>query len=100
MSNSLNVELYDSYVDDWLGEIDFYHAFARQAQAHEEAVLEVACGTGRVAIRLAQAGAQVTGLDHSPAMLEVAQSKSAGMANIHWVQADMRDFDLIHGLVW
>jgi ubiquinone/menaquinone biosynthesis C-methylase UbiE len=94
MLKNLNVELYDLYVADWPGEMDFYHAMAAQAHAGGEMVLEVACGTGRVAIRLAEAGGRVTGLDHSPAMLEVARSKSAGMTNLRWVEADMRDFDL------
>jgi ubiquinone/menaquinone biosynthesis C-methylase UbiE len=91
---NLDVELYDLYVADWPGEMDFYRALATQAHARGEAVLEVACGTGRVAIRLADTGAHLTGLDHSPAMLEVARSKSAEMPHVRWVQADMRDFDL------
>lgn len=93
MSN-LDAELYDLYVGDWRGEIDFYLSMAQQAQANGGAVLEVACGTGRVAIRLAQAGIDVTGLDRSAAMLDIARSKSAGLNNIRWVQADMRDFEL------
>ena len=90
----LNVELYDLYVGDWPDEMDFYHTAAAQAHGRGDAVLEVACGTGRVAIRLAEAGVQVTGLDHSPAMLSVARSKSSAMSNMHWVQADMREFAL------
>jgi SAM-dependent methyltransferase len=57
-------------------------------------VLEVACGTGRVAIRLARDGVEVVGLDLSSAMLDVAREKSAGMSNIRWVQGDMRSFEL------
>ncbi|UCG24413.1 MAG: class I SAM-dependent methyltransferase [Chloroflexota bacterium] len=93
-AQDLDVELYDLYVGDWPDEVDFYRAAAAEAHARGEAVLEVACGTGRVAIRLAGVDVQVTGLDHSPAMLDVARSKSRGMSNIAWVQADMRDFAL------
>lgn len=93
-TQNLNVELYDLYVGDWSGEMDFYNTAAAQADARGEAVLEVACGTGRVAICVAMAGVQVTGLDYSPAMLGVARSKSRGMTNMHWVEADMRDFAL------
>jgi len=39
-------------------------------------VLEVACGTGEQAIMLARAGLDVTGVDHSGAMLKVARGKS------------------------
>jgi ubiquinone/menaquinone biosynthesis C-methylase UbiE len=91
---NVEAELYDLWVADWPGEMEFYYAWAAQALARGEAVLEVACGTGRVAIRLAQAGVRVTGLDYSPAMLEVARAKSAGITTVQWVQADMRDFDL------
>ena len=87
-------ELYDVSVPDWPGEIDFYRQLAAEARSRAEAVLEVACGTGRVAIRLAQGGTHVTGIDRSAAMLDVARQKSAGMSNARWVQADMRSFDL------
>lgn len=39
-------------------------------------VLDIGCGTGRQCIILHRHGLQVTGLDSSPAMLEVARSKS------------------------
>jgi ubiquinone/menaquinone biosynthesis C-methylase UbiE len=39
-------------------------------------VLDVGCGTGRHALRLAEAGADVTGVDFSEGMLEVARRKS------------------------
>jgi SAM-dependent methyltransferase len=39
-------------------------------------------------------GGKVVGLDLSPAMLDVARDKSAGMSNVRWVQGDMRSFDL------
>ena len=44
--------------------------------------------------RLAQTGAQVTGLDLSPEMLEIARAKSIGVPNICWVHGDMRTFEL------
>jgi ubiquinone/menaquinone biosynthesis C-methylase UbiE len=87
-------QTYDVVVPDWPGEIEFYRELAAQARANDQAVLEVACGTGRVAIRLAQERGEVFGLDLSPAMLDVAQDKSAGMSNVRWVLGDMRSFDL------
>ena len=87
-------QTYDAVVPDWPGEIDFYRELAAEAHANGQAMLEVACGTGRVAIRLAREGFEVAGLDLSPAMLDVAREKSAGMSNIRWVQGDMRSFDL------
>lgn len=57
-------------------------------------MLEIACGTGRVAVRLVQDGLNVVGLDLSAPMLAVARQKSLALPNVHWVQADMRSFDL------
>lgn len=87
-------ETYDTVVADWPGEIEFYLGLAAQASERGQAVLEIGCGTGRVALRLAQAGARVVGLDRAPHMLAQARRKSAGLANIRWVEGDMRAFDL------
>jgi SAM-dependent methyltransferase len=75
-------------------EADFYHHIFERCGVHVgERVLEVACGTGRVASRLAQRGWQVTGLDISPAML--AFLKERGVAEGFGVEtlcADMTTF--------
>ena len=67
-----SAQFYDALVPDWPDELDFYRELAAQATAAGHDVLEIACGTGRVAIRLAEAGAQVTGLDRSVALLDGA----------------------------
>lgn len=54
-------------------------------------VLELGCGTGRVAIPMARAGAIVTGVDASPSMLDRARAKSG---DVEWVLADIRTFAL------
>jgi ubiquinone/menaquinone biosynthesis C-methylase UbiE len=87
-------ELYDVAVPDWPGEMAFYRRLAGRVKPGGEAVLEVACGTGRIAARLAEDGTRVVGLDHSTAMLDIARAKSAGLANVRWVEADMRSFRL------
>jgi demethylmenaquinone methyltransferase/2-methoxy-6-polyprenyl-1,4-benzoquinol methylase len=48
-------------------------------------VLDACCGTGDLAIGAARRGAQVTGLDFSPKMLERARRKDPG---VDWVQGD------------
>jgi ubiquinone/menaquinone biosynthesis C-methylase UbiE len=85
---------YDESVPDWPSEMDFYQEMAAKVKRNGGTVLEIACGTGRVAIRLAQAGVNVVGLDLSPRMLAVARQKSAELLNIRWVQGDMRSFEL------
>ncbi|MGB2952349.1 MAG: methyltransferase domain-containing protein [Gaiellaceae bacterium] len=47
--------------------------------------LDVATGTGGVAVRAAQAGAEVTGVDIAPRLLEQARAKSD---KVEWVEAN------------
>jgi SAM-dependent methyltransferase len=70
--------------------IAFYMALAQETGGP---VLELACGTGRVSIPLAQLGFAVTGVDIVGGMLERARSKSAGLLT-RWVEGDARTFDL------
>jgi SAM-dependent methyltransferase len=92
-------QTYDLVVRDWPGELDFYAGLAQSAD--RAGVLELGCGTGRIAIRLAPYTSRMVGLDNSPWMLEVARAKSAGISNLVWVEADMRSFDTgdTYGLV-
>jgi ubiquinone/menaquinone biosynthesis C-methylase UbiE len=54
-------------------------------------VIDLACGTGTIAIALADEGYRVTGIDASIDMLTQAQRK-AGERNILWINRDMRSF--------
>ena len=56
-------------------------------------VLELGCGTGRVAVPLARAGVGVTGVDVSPAMLDLARHRAGGLP-VRLVEGDMRTLDL------
>lgn len=58
-------------------------------QANED-VLDVCCGTGDLAIGLAQGGGRVTGLDFTAEMLAVARRRSGAM-EIQWVQGDAQE---------
>lgn len=52
-------------------------------------LLDVACGTGNAARPAARAGARVTGLDLTPALLEAARTKSmAEGLDIEWLEGD------------
>lgn len=55
--------------------------------------LELACGTGRLTIPLAQHGFTITGLDIVPGMLSRARHK-AGDLPIRWIEADARTFQI------
>lgn len=56
-------------------------------------VLELGCGTGRVAVPLAASGVRVTGVDLSPAMLALARDRADGLP-VRLVEGDMRTLDL------
>jgi len=84
---------YDAAVPIQGGEVEFYLELAHEAGARGLRTLEPACGTGRIAIPLAQAGVSLLGFDSSPEMLARAKAKSSGLDNVEWRQADMRAFD-------
>ena len=74
-------------------------ALAREAGLHGRHALDVACGAGDSAAPLLNHGFDVTGVDRSPGMLDVARDRLSGRARLH--RADMRElprlgaFDLV-----
>jgi SAM-dependent methyltransferase len=97
-----NAKTYDLAVPLQPGELDFYLELARDAEARGLRTLEVTCGTGRVAVPMAEVGVRIVGLDISEPMLAVARRRAASLPNAEWVQGDMRSFDLVEefGLVY
>jgi SAM-dependent methyltransferase len=53
-------------------------------------VLDVPCGTGRHALRLARKGADVVGIDVTAEYLEAARAAARGRRNVRFERADMR----------
>jgi len=95
MSNMYHwADYYDLTQRGVAGDVEFYLDQAKQAGGK---VLDLACGTGRISIPLAQAGVDVTGLDLSQEMLERARRKAADLGvadSLCLLQGDMRSFDL------
>ncbi len=59
-----------------------------------EKILDLACGFGRHANRLAALGHAVTGVDLTPGFLEIARAQAAAMGvNVDYRQGDMRTMD-------
>jgi SAM-dependent methyltransferase len=58
----------------------------RGTGAGQPRVLDAGCGTGRVAIRLAERGIDTEGVDRDPALLEHARAKAPGLV---WREADL-----------
>jgi SAM-dependent methyltransferase len=67
------------------------NAYLLLAERFGGPVLDVGCGTGRVAIPLAEAGCSVTGIERSPEMLEQAKTKSAHL-DINWIAGDIKGY--------
>lgn len=63
---------------------------ARSAATSPARILDIACGTGDMSLELVRAfpRAQVTGVDFTPEMLEVARRKCAGEGRIGFVEGD------------
>jgi 2-polyprenyl-3-methyl-5-hydroxy-6-metoxy-1,4-benzoquinol methylase len=77
------------------GYYDDYPLTERWARLLGGPLLDLACGTGRMALRMAALGYQVTGVDVVPEMIERARQKAASQsASIDWVVADARSFHL------
>jgi len=81
--------LYDPWSRSVVEDVPFYLDEARRSGGP---VLELAVGTGRIAIPVALAGVDVIGVDSSPAMLEVARAAAdeAGVSD----RVDLRLGDL------
>ena len=71
-------ETYDEVMSDWPDGIEFYTQLAVENVSEDDAVLELACGTGRMALRLAELGFYVVGLNSSPVMLSELERRVAG----------------------
>ncbi len=71
---------FDAEYADYMEDLPALQAYAQRTGGP---LLELGCGTGRLLIPLAQAGYQVTGVDLSDAMLDLARAKiaAAGMAD-------------------
>ena len=74
-------DLYD-IVDDDRSDLDAYVAIVAELAA--SSVLDVGCGTGTLACRLALGGVDVVGLDPAEASLDVARRK-VGADLVRWV---------------
>ena len=81
--------LYDS-VNPWSASDEFYF---HRALASGGPVLDLGCGTGMLACRIASRGLSVTGVDPAAAMLRVARSREGG-DKVRWIQSDGQSLQL------
>ncbi|GHU49189.1 hypothetical protein FACS1894127_1830 [Clostridia bacterium] len=106
ISNSESYDLYEkdmaryydklAEIEKSLYDIDIY---IKNAAVLGGEVLELACGSGRIMLPMAERGFQVTGIDISPDMLELLEEKLSNAPQrirkrITTYQCDMSDFNL------
>ena len=88
--------VYDAAMPGLDGDVAFYTRLAKEAGSP---VLELACGTGRIALPIAEAGIEIVGIDRTPAMLSIARERLFDMdaaikERVTFVEDDMREFQL------
>jgi SAM-dependent methyltransferase len=85
--------LYDLDLQDDPGDLDLYLALADRADGP---IVELAAGSGRLAVPLAAAGHRVTAVDNDPAMLARARQRAADAelpdGRLELIEADLLDF--------
>lgn len=86
------VELYD-LENGWDVDNDFYLSLTPD---HSIQVLDLGCGTGTNALAFASQGHQVTGVDPSVPMLEIARQKP-GSHRVKWANTKAQDFSSDQG---
>lgn len=80
---------------DYGGECDFIEAVLDRYGVSATTVLDIGCGTGEHALRLAARGYRVVGVDRSEPMLEIARRKARREGlDIRYVLGDARRLDL------
>ncbi|WP_329183407.1 class I SAM-dependent methyltransferase [Actinacidiphila glaucinigra] len=77
--------LYDALDDPGRRDLDAYTALAREYEARR--VLDIGCGTGVFALRLAGLGIEVVAVDPAGAALDVARAKPGG-ERVRWIHGD------------
>lgn len=100
MSHTVSMRIYERlsqfYDSGWCGFAERYVNLVVQLLGEhgitQARVLDLACGTGILAISLASQGHIVRGMDISPAMVALAKSKSVGIPNVSFEVQDMIEF--------
>jgi SAM-dependent methyltransferase len=83
--------IYDAWASEMTEDVAHYVQLAREADGP---IVELMVGTGRVAIEVVrETGKPVLGIDSSPAMLEIARERSAGLP-LELRLGDVRELEL------
>lgn len=84
---------------DYEAVVDFYFRILERESLFPRTAVDLACGTGSVAILLAQRGLQVTAVDMSEEMLTEAAQKAQSVSNLpQFVCQRLQDLSLPRGV--
>jgi 2-polyprenyl-3-methyl-5-hydroxy-6-metoxy-1,4-benzoquinol methylase len=78
----------------WNKNIHYHGELLRHLPQSIDRALDVGCGDGQFARRLAPRGRSVDAVDASPAMIAAARAASANIDNIDWIEGDVLSLDL------
>jgi SAM-dependent methyltransferase len=81
---------HDVECGSYAADLDLWDAMAAESGG---TVLDLGCGTGRVALHLARRGRDVLGLDIDPELIATLEQRGTGLP-LRTVVADARDFEL------
>lgn len=89
-------EVYDLFMDnvpyqEWSS---YLIGLLKEYGVSDGLVLELGCGTGKMTRLLAEAGYDMTGVDNSQEMLQIARETGQEEDNILYLLQDMREFEL------
>lgn len=95
MSYNIFAQVYDDLMDEEL--YDLWIKFTKQHLSLEhKSVLDLACGAGHLAIKMKQEGYNVTGLDLSPEMIDIAKERAEeAEVTVPFVVGDMLDLSVV-----
>jgi len=79
--------------EGWTANNHYQNFLLKQVPQNCENALEIGCGTGAFARRLAERCGRVTALDLSPEMIRVARSRSSQFDNLEFQLADAMTWD-------
>lgn len=82
--------------DQW---VDYADRIWQHHSMKPRTIVDLGCGTGNIALPLAERGCHVVGIDLSADMLAIARSKqeqltSSAKLDIHWIEQDMAAWSL------
>lgn len=88
--NAINADIDYSEWADFIEKI-----LKKECKARPELVLDLGCGTGKMTLELARRGYDMTGIDYSFEMLDIARNEAEKEGHdVLWLCQDMREFEL------